>query len=509
MTARVLNFIVDTNLFIQCRPLEELDWSRWKEFDKIHLIITRAVLREIDNLKSRGNDRVGRRARKANSMFRPLVLGDKAHLLIRDSQPKVMLLIDLTCFPDKKLDGQLDYSKADDEIVGSLHSFSKMHPAADVRLLTHDSGPIATALLLSLQPALVPDDWLLPPEPSKAERDLGRLEAEVKRLRKAEPTIWIGCLGDPNEVVEKLDFECVSYEPLTEYELATTMNRLKELFPLITDFGPREAADRQSQSALGHLTGMKESYSAASLPDIGDYTKAQYPAWIEHCERIFRCLHVSLNQHESQPSFTFMVDNTGSRPGKDVLIELSALGSIQICPPQRKRSDSPGDGELDIKKGVALPCPPISPKGIWALRPIVDITRSFGGLHHTLQAMEEVGLRLGSSEPSMLSPFLIEPNSRRDPNSFYYKSGHSNAPGDHFSFECEQWRHGMTVETFEGEIHFDWDAENIRGALKCTVHAENLSTVVEKTISVNISTSRSSVLSRAESLLSGLVARCR
>lgn len=35
----------DTNLFIQCRPLEELDWTQWSAFDQVHLIVSRPVQR--------------------------------------------------------------------------------------------------------------------------------------------------------------------------------------------------------------------------------------------------------------------------------------------------------------------------------------------------------------------------------------------------------------------------------------------------------------------------------
>ena len=48
MTARILSFFPDTNLFIQCRSLEELDWSEWADFEEVHLIVCRTVQREID-----------------------------------------------------------------------------------------------------------------------------------------------------------------------------------------------------------------------------------------------------------------------------------------------------------------------------------------------------------------------------------------------------------------------------------------------------------------------------
>ena len=45
MTRRNLCLFPDTNVFIQCRPLEELDWSDWADFEEVHLIVCRTVQR--------------------------------------------------------------------------------------------------------------------------------------------------------------------------------------------------------------------------------------------------------------------------------------------------------------------------------------------------------------------------------------------------------------------------------------------------------------------------------
>ena len=38
MSKRTLYLFPDTNVFIQCKPLEQLDWSEWQEFSEIHLL---------------------------------------------------------------------------------------------------------------------------------------------------------------------------------------------------------------------------------------------------------------------------------------------------------------------------------------------------------------------------------------------------------------------------------------------------------------------------------------
>ena len=62
VTTSTLYYFVDTNLFIQCHPLQQLDWSPWQGFEEVRLIVSSPVQHEIDRLKTRGG-RIGKRAR--------------------------------------------------------------------------------------------------------------------------------------------------------------------------------------------------------------------------------------------------------------------------------------------------------------------------------------------------------------------------------------------------------------------------------------------------------------
>ena len=64
LAKRTLYLFPDTNVFIQCRSLKEVDWSEWRHYAKIHLIVCQPIQREMDKHKNRGSDRVAKRARK-------------------------------------------------------------------------------------------------------------------------------------------------------------------------------------------------------------------------------------------------------------------------------------------------------------------------------------------------------------------------------------------------------------------------------------------------------------
>ena len=179
MTKRTLFLFPDTNVFIQCKPLKELDWSEWSDFTEVHLVVSRPVQREIDNQKNRGNNRTANRARATYRIFREIIEGRPSHKVIQDSRPLVKLYFQGPNLPSPALKDRLDYSKPDDEIVGHLHSFIQDNPEAEARLLTHDSGPMMTASALDLPAILVKDEWLLPPESNELEKENTRLQNRV------------------------------------------------------------------------------------------------------------------------------------------------------------------------------------------------------------------------------------------------------------------------------------------------------------------------------------------
>ena len=113
----------DTNVFIHCKALEELDWSIWNDVQIIEVVVTRAVQREIDALKGRGNDRRARRARKASSRFREILEGKCERELVRKSGPSVRLAIRPELVPDPTVSPPLRYDEPDDRLVGAAYGF--------------------------------------------------------------------------------------------------------------------------------------------------------------------------------------------------------------------------------------------------------------------------------------------------------------------------------------------------------------------------------------------------
>lgn len=130
---KTLHLFSDTNLLIQCRPLEQLDWERWNEFDELHVVVSPPVQKEIDKRKNSGGDRLAKRGRKAASLLREVIAGDTSHKVIRQAGPRVMLFVRADIKPSESVAGTLNYAEPDDRLVGVVHSFASENPTA-----THD-----------------------------------------------------------------------------------------------------------------------------------------------------------------------------------------------------------------------------------------------------------------------------------------------------------------------------------------------------------------------------------
>ena len=149
-------------------------------------------------------------------MLREIIQSDKDHRVIRDARPCVKLYIKPEYNPDPDLAGRLDYGERDDQIIGTISTFKKQNSEADVRLLTDDGTPMATARSLQIAVAAIPEAWLLPPEKTETEKKLHSVQAELTRLKKTEPEFRIACLDADGKPVERLEYALERFEALSE-----------------------------------------------------------------------------------------------------------------------------------------------------------------------------------------------------------------------------------------------------------------------------------------------------
>ena len=500
MSASILYYFVDTNLFFQCRPLEQLDWSPWRKFDEVQLIVSKPVLREIDYRKNKSSDRVGRRARSAVAMFREMRNTGKK--VVHANGPRVILSIESHHRPSDSLEDQLDYTERDDQLVGTVCEYVQRNQMREVRLLTHDTTLLYVAQGLNLRVDSIADDWLHPPESTKTEKKLIALKIENARLKQSEPSFAIRFEARDGREAERYEAAYTWYEPLTNAELDRLMQCIKDRIPPESDFGSRKPMERPTPRAIDSLLmGATEKFTPATDEAIKRYRDVDYPAWLVSCEATLRTHHLSLQRRFQPLEFSFVVESHGTRPATDALITISAKGGFQIKPPTADEEDGGVDaGEGDASERTnddTLPEPPFAPRGRWRQPAGIDLLH----LEKLARSVSEFPPHLGAVN----RPNDLDRIARRDANAFYYKPYRSSTPQDAFSLECELWRHDDGDERFVGEIHVPREHDHVNGALVCRIQAGNLSTPESKTVPVRIEITRVNAFESARQMITGLL----
>ncbi|TXI24950.1 MAG: hypothetical protein E6Q67_01740 [Roseateles sp.] len=487
-----LYLFVDTNLFLQCRPLEQLDWSPMGQVDAIELVLSRPVQAELDALKGKGNGRQASRARAASTQIRKLLESADNRLSLREASPAVHLWLNPSLRPINEPSGVLDYDHRDDQLVGIALGYLVANSGAQVALLTNDTGPMASAKAVGLPYMGMPDGWLLPAELDEAAKREARLKDELDLYKKQEPafTIEFGA-GEGGRFAVEVN----RYVPLTDEETQAFVARLHAEHPLSEEFGETEIREREApdQGPFALFASAKEVFTPTTPAEIQRYRKA-HGEWVEACENELKSLSKALQRREVLPRVSVSVLNAGARPADDALVTVDADGRFLLSPRKRKTDDDEPE-EPKANRGLALPRPPTAPKGRWVKQHVSSIGEAIA----RMAALDDLTINV----PKTLSvtPFR---GAARDPNGIYFKVGARGDPRSHIEYECAQWRHAQVAHDFEFSVWFPVEPGLYAGVIKVAVHAANLTQPARGQLPISITVHAASCVDTATAMIDAL-----
>ena len=476
MSKNILYLFPDTNFFIHYKNPNELSWTDIGEFEEIRLIVTMPVLTEIDELKFSNKNRVQKRARQYTSQFEKINRSENAELKVSDS-PSVILKINLTLERDHELLNEIGSENQDNILASIANKYANENSDKDVRLLTGDVVLSLKAREHSIPCFFIPDSWRRERERSKVEKENESLKKKIELLQADEPLFEIQCVDENDEVLEEINTELIKCKPLTENEVKGLVKELMRKFPQKTNFGKTRNKSKYSIE-IRKSPGMV--YEGPTEPEINKYEK-EYDEWIDKCLEIVISIHEYYNRLQLHVWCDFKISNKGSRPGKDVLVDIIASGDFHV-----KSKSMDEDNRKDETKDVKniLSSPPVPPQGRWVsnIEQMLGNSKVLSGSLSASNALQSGLLK------SLTMPHFIEPeiSKRRDSNAFYFKDYSTLKIGKSFSLECAQFRHGGDDKYFPTCIIVDKETEKVSGLLKCTVHAANLSRIQNCSIPVTI-----------------------
>lgn len=488
---KILYLVPDTNFFVQCREAKEIDWSNYKSYDRIELIITRPVQAELDSQKGKGSGRLAKRARKASSFIRDILLSDSDQYKIKSS-PDLYISLRQDLRPNQDLASSLDFTQIDDQLVGVVSSLIKSSDNIDAYLLTHDTGPMASAKMVGVPFKAIPDDWLLKPESDEKDKTINSLLSELSKYKSQEPEFSFTAKQD-NKPVQQFNLTNICFTELTPEEIHDLTTKLEERFPKAVDFGSPEKKEKPvvSTSLFSALYPEQvDIYTPASEESIRHYTNNRYPEWLKSCQDFFENLHHHLNKTAPPLEITIDLCNIGSRPALDSLITFSSKGSFSIYPIEAFNDDA-----KDATDNPELPSPPIAPQGSWKRTTKHQFPSLAGGM----------GDLNWYREPSF-SPPTISPPFKRNEESFYWEPSRPQQPTKLIRLECKKWRHQIDEEPFTYVVSTEPTPGEIHGVLEVRIDCTNMTKSFEKRVNINIATEEKSALSYANKIIENLVA---
>lgn len=548
-------FIADTNLFLECKRLEDLPWHELGA-DPVVIGLTKPVLGEIDKHKKSGG-RTQRRAVEVYKRLRGIIEGDQPETVLWESGPRVVLRLFPNIRPDPDHEDVLDYAQNDDRIVGIASVIAKDSAFASVSVLTHDTGPAATAQGLGLPFRLIPDSWKRPPEETTEAKEIKKLQRDLSVYRAQEPDI---ALRNADETTTRV-VRRVS-NAIGEADIDRLVATLRDRHPMQDSFDVPQAETRAD--------GTEITFERADAEAIEKYKTEAYPGWIASCRTILKTLHEGCVAREPSLVVTIGLVNRGSRPASRLRVSFEALGSIQLRRSSGDAEDqAPGEETRDGSNTRPflfpyLPRPPKPPAArMFERRPVVPAPRGVAALTApaaTVRLSDLMGAGAALESFAAMRPAIAEierfakaaeafrvpeslaavirmaeeqkrfssalprgahmdfaardhlfdlpvtrpvPLVRHDPEAFYYDEWPPDVPIRHGALTCDLFRHQRDEELFAIEVVFPEDGD-VSGAVLCKVEAENLTEPVILRVPVSRTIERHDLLEAAEAL----AARC-
>lgn len=483
-----IQFVADTNLLLQCNDMGTLDWSAVTDAERILVIIAEPVQIEIDRLKSDGNSRRSKRARKANTLLRSAIQAPNCLIAIRTTPPMVDLALAPAIAVARHAPDVLDLSRPDDAIIAEALALQKLLKGISISILTHDTNPLLTAKRVGAAATAIPDSWLLPPEPDDKDKRIRDLEARVEILSSQYPVLKV-CF-DPDEIgsCRPIQIAMSHFPELDEVAIRDLLSLAQELQPPCRQFNiahgiHRDGAGSDMNAALSALSGYRQ-YRPASDKAISQYRDVDYPEWVNQLERWLRELHKHLQRQAATFAVEMSLLNLGTVPANNLLFRISVSEGFLILPPE----DESGDD--DPTAIPPPPAPPVSPKGRW------EFTHPLGDAFRTL------GMGVPQMPASFISPALNWPSSTHDPYHFYWRPHKPVGYESTWELECDEFRHQAEPEVFAFHILAPGNGfAPLGGTIEVCASAANLPEPLRTTIPILVHIAQGDTAARARACL--------
>lgn len=460
----------DTNIFLQCKTLQELPWAAF-DVDRVDLLIGAPVQDEIDRLKQDGNHRRARRARETNGLFREVLESNNETLIIRESGPRVLLSFAPALPPKRTTPETLDPTRADDRLIAEVLHFREQDLTA--KILTGDTGMRLRSRRHEVPVFAITEAWALPPENDDRDKEIRLLRKELDRFEEAEPVLALLAMGPEGKPAKSISTVVPFYPALSVDQIVRFLDAVQTRYPKTQDFGltPPRAGREVSLQAIAASV---QEWQAPRKEEIEEYRKT-YDEWIGKAHHRFERLAFLRNLSTRILPLQLELRNTGSRPADEVIFKVTSHSGLKFYMSEDNKTPRIISQMSKLATEVVLNSPPTAPKGKFVVSAFASFARAAG--------FDRGILNPDSYFPRV--PALPTPVFNRDRHTFYRQDDKSG-PVTGCSFSRSEFQHHGDPHVFRIWLLVPPDIAPARSHLHCRVSARNLTKPLHVRIPISL-----------------------
>ncbi len=398
----MLYCFLDTNIFLEFRPLNEIPWCKELNVTEAWLVVTSVVMRELDKHKSSNSRRKSKRAQDALRFLENADVSGNHEIC-----QNVSLRFERPEPNQHTLDANnLSTSVPDDILIAKAIEFAALNQSHTVAVVSGDFGVRLKARGVNLCVPIL-DEFRLDPETDPLVKENQELRNELQRLQKSRPNLKIGFESDSGKLVTFLSADVsVSADYITEAEIKSCVDskRSEILYESNID-----------QSLFGPHSSVFRSMTKTDTFEYGDYVDS----WLTH-----RFAHFVRAQsfrdvfHNRSVTIALTLHNAGLGTAEGLNITLNIPGPWRLELNLPDEPPFPGEPASQSQWRLSQDSPHLD--NMYDLSDLefemtnsanVIVTRNMLVNEPDLKAVKYAVSRLRSDESIGLDPFYLFPNS--------------------------------------------------------------------------------------------------
>lgn len=308
MSSRHIVFL-DTNTYVHCRSIEEIPWPTLIKAP-VTIIIPRTTISELDKIKdTHPQNHIRDRARRA---LQNIEKWTAAPTFIRENvameEYRALPTISFAAY-------HLDHDRADDYLIGTILQYQEDHPAADITLVSYDTGARLTARALHITTLVVPEAYRLPPRADPAERENQELKTRLRKLEGAAPKLALTFPSNATHLAVALRPSA----PRSDEEARQALERMR---------GKHRPLHPGAEDPL--LQSVPEEYRQKPPPREYERYNSELAIYFERYEAYLNEWYEKQDLDKRTFPIKLVVANDGGAPGKDVDISITFIARVKL-----------------------------------------------------------------------------------------------------------------------------------------------------------------------------------